>query len=354
MPRHNPEPWFRTERNGYFVTIDSVQHNLHTADKAEAFRLWHQLMARAPEPPESPQVTVVVLLALFLEWVEKQKTPATYAWRSNYLQSFVKFLNGTYRGLRVADFKPFHVTRWLDQQSKWGVSSRRAAIATVKRAFNWAVEEGYLDHSPIASLRKPKSPRRETILSDEQRQLILNEASDEPFRDVVMLIQETGVRPQEVRTVEARHVDLQNGLWIFPPSEHKTGAKTGQPRIVYLNSQALVITKRLMEQHPTGPLCRNAKGQPWTRNAIRLRFRRMRRRLKDSLPENLCAYLFRHTFATGALERGVDVITLAELMGHKDVTMLSQVYQHIRQRTQHMKSSAERATSQSAFGPTPT
>ena len=51
---------------------------------------------------------MIVLLALFLEWVEKHKTPATYAWRSNYLQSFVKFLNGTSCGLLVADFKPFH------------------------------------------------------------------------------------------------------------------------------------------------------------------------------------------------------------------------------------------------------
>jgi integrase len=76
--------------------------------------------------------------------------------------------------------------------------------------------------------------------------------------------------------------------------------------------------------------------------------------LKDRLPTNLCAYLFRHTFATDALERGVDVITLAELMGHKNATMLSQVYQHVRQRTQHMKAAAERATSQSASAPTPT
>lgn len=354
MARHNPEPWFRTERNGYFVTINGVQHNLHTADKAEAFRRWHELMARAPKPPESPQATVVVLMAQFLEWVEKHKKPSTYAWRSNYLQSLVTYLNGSASGLRVADFKPFHVTRWLDSQTTWGVSSRCAAIATVKRVFNWAVEEGYIDHSPIASLRKPRCPRRETILTDEQRELIVKEASDEYFRDFVTLIQETGVRPQEVRSVEARHVDFQNSRWVFPPSEHKTGEKTGLPRIVYLNARALEITRRLAEQHPTGPLCRNSRGESWTRNAVRLRFGRLRKRLKHDLPENLCAYLFRHTFATGALERGLDAITVAELMGHKDVSMLCEVYQHLRQRTQHMRNAAERATSQNALPPTRT
>lgn len=349
MSRGNPEPWFRSERNSYFVTVNGVQHNLRTADKTLAIERWHALMVRPPEPPESPDSTVVVILASFLEWAEKHTKPATFAWHKHYLQSFVKDIP---RDLRVADFKPFHVTRWLDRRATWGVSSRRAAISTVKRAMNWAVAEGYVAHSPIASIRKPNRKRRETVLSDEQRQLIIEEARDENFRDLVTLIQETGVRPQEVRSVEARHVDLQNGLWIFAPSEHKTGEKTGEPRIVYLNAKALEITRRLVQESPVGPLCRNSRGKPWTRNAVRLRFRRLRRRLKDQLPPNLCAYLFRHTFATGALERGLDAITVAELMGHRgDVSMLSQVYQHLRQRTSHMKAAAERATGQSASGP---
>jgi integrase len=338
-------------RNSYYVTVNGAQHNLRTADRSEAINRWHALMTKAPAPPEAPDATAVVLFAAFLEWAQKHKKPATYDWHCNYLHSFIKTIPPD---LRIAGLKPFHVTRWLDTRDGWGPSSRRGAITTAKRAFTWAIEEGYIDHSPIAKIRKPKRRRRETILTDGQRQLIIEEASDESFRDLVTLIQETGVRPQEVRTVAARHVDLKNGLWIFPPEEHKTGEKTEQPRIVYLNGTALAITARLVETHPTGPICRNAHGKPWTRNAIRLRFRRLRRRLKDKLPATLCAYAFRHTFATTALERGLDAITVAELMGNKDVSMLSQVYQHLRQRGDHMKAAAERATSQNASSPVPT
>ena len=39
----------------------------------------------------------------------------------------------------------------------------------------------------------------------------------------------------------------------------------------------------------------------------------MRERLEGKLPDDLCAYHFRHTFATDALKRGVDPITVAEL-----------------------------------------
>lgn len=341
MPRGNPEPWFRPSRRTYYVTVNGIQHNLRTADKAEAYRNWHELMVRAPDPPESPDATVVVILAAFLDWAEKHSKKSTYEWHRHYLQGFVASLED--KQLRISKLKKFHVTRWIDAQTTWGANSHRAAIASVKRACNWAVDEGYISHSPIARLRKPKAKHRETILTPDQCQLILDESASN-FCDFLSLLLETGVRPVEVRTVEARHISLDQGLWVFPPAEHKTGEKTDKPGVVYLSAKALEITKRLVELHATGPLLRNSRGKPWTRNAVRCRFRRLRIRLAGKLPPDLCAYLFRHMFATRALERGLDSVTVAELMGHADATMVSRVYQHVGQRLDHMRAAAERAT----------
>ena len=327
MSRGIPQPWFRPGRKTWYVTVGGVQHNLHTADKDEAFKRWHAVMSQPAESAEPVPTTVIEVLAVFVDWSEKNQKVETFEWHRHYLRRFEKTIPRT---LFVTELKPLHVTKWLDVETRWGVNSRRAAIASLKRAFNWAVAEGHIPSSPIASVRKPTGKRRETILTDEQRQLVVDAATDDEFRDFVTLIQETGARPQEVRAVEGRHVDLANGVWIFPASEHKTGAKTGQPRIVYLNSRAREITKRLLVENPVGPLCRNSRGGAWSRNAIRLRFKRLRQRLKDKVPSDLCAYVFRHTFATTALVRGVDAITVAELLGHKDVAMLSRVYQHVR------------------------
>ena len=54
MSRGNPAPWFRPSRNTFFVTLGGKQINLKTADKAEAFRRWHELMFKRPEavPPK--------------------------------------------------------------------------------------------------------------------------------------------------------------------------------------------------------------------------------------------------------------------------------------------------------------
>ena len=290
------------------------------------------------------------LLAAFADWAERHTSAATYGWYRRYLKSFIARLPA---GVTVSQLKPFHVTQWLDAHPRWGDSSRRGAITALKRAFQWAVDEGYLANSPVASLKKPAIPRRQTTLTREQRELILREASDDAFRDLLLAAEETGVRPQELRLVEAPHVDLANGLWVFPPAEHKTGAKTGQPRIVFLTESALELTKRRLSLFSDGPLFRNRRGEPWTCNAIRCRFRRLRNRFRKELPSDLCAYLYRHTYATDALENGVDPITVAELMGHKDATMVSRVYQHVGMKREHMLAAARRATSRSASGSSP-
>ncbi len=231
-------------------------------------------------------ISAVVLLAEFAEWSLHNNRVTTYEWRCGYLTGFVATLSAD---LLACDVKPFHVTRWVDRQTTWGANSRRRAIATIKRAFQWGVDQGHLEHSPLQRLKMPAGKRGETVITEEQRQLIFQEASDTAFRDLIVLVQETGVRPQEVRSVEARHVDVKNEMWVFPSSEQKTGDKTGKPRIVFLTPTALEVTRRLMQQNPAGPICRNARGRPWTRSLIRLRFARLRNRLKGKLPPDLCA-----------------------------------------------------------------
>ena len=137
---------------------------------------------------------------------------------------------------------------------------------------------------------------------------------------------ETGARPQETLHVEARHVDLKNLRWIFPASETRTGRL---PRVIYLNAEALEITKRLALLHPTGKLFRNTRGKPWTADAVNCRFATVQKKLG----KRYSLYALRHSWATKALQNGVDPITVAVLMGHSDPTMLAKHYQHLLSRS---------------------
>jgi len=57
----------------------------------------------------------------------------------------------------------------------------------------------------------------------------------------------------------------------------------------------------------------------------------------------LSLYALRHTWATHALQKGVDPLTTAILMGHSDPSTLSKVYQHLALNPTHMLSQAKKA-----------
>jgi integrase len=56
-------------------------------------------------------------------------------------------------------------------------------------------------------------------------------------------------------------------------------------------------------------------------------------------------YALRHSWATNALLRGVDSLTVAILMGHRDPSTLARVYQHLSHRPDHLLAEARRACS---------
>jgi hypothetical protein len=127
MSRGNPEPWLR-KGCGYFVTLDGVQHNLRTHDKAEAFKRWHRLIADQGQAPRQldDDPLVVDLLAVFCEWTEKLLAPASYVWYRNYLRGLVKQLD---RDLKTSRFKPYDVTLFV-------AVVRRRVFATANNCFH--------------------------------------------------------------------------------------------------------------------------------------------------------------------------------------------------------------------------
>lgn len=319
-----PKPWFWKARNAWFVTIAGTRHLL-AEDKAQAETKFHQLMAN-PVRQSVRGDSLLSLFDLYLAWTKQHREEATYEWYRRFLQAFIETIPAN---LTVDQLKPFHVQRWIDAAPSKSTSTKRGKVCAVKRALRWAKQQGYIDIEPLDSLQKPAMGRRERIISQSEFSLILQHCPDEAFRDLLTAAWETGARPQEATSVEARHVDLKNARWIFPREEAKGKRK---PRIVYLSPTAEEITRRLMKQFPSGTLFRNTDGTPWNKSAINSRFCRLQRKVKAKY----CLYHFRHSFATRMLQSGLDALTVAELLGHSDPSMLAKVYQHLSHDPQYM------------------
>jgi len=358
-----PKPFFRTQTKTWSVQIGKKQHNLG-ADEDVAKQKYHALMAG--RQPVTDDTTVYAVLFQFLGWNKNHRKGSTHQFYKRHVISFAEYIG---ESLTVGELKPFHVDNWLDQcypkrrEKKAGVGDnyRRSAIRSVQRAFNWAVKKGYLKASPIPTIEKPAYKPRDVILSPEQwAQLVAalqaRGLNGRAFLDLLTLLRHTGCRPLEARTAEARHFDRKNRCLVFEREESKGhgGEKTVERRVVPLSDTAFEICARQALKYPTGPLLRNSFGKPWKAYSIKEWFKRLDgRRYKEPSPKRvnfrLSAYVLRHTFATDAIEREVDLVTIAEIMGHKDLTQLMKTYQHIKKKKDHLRKALHQAIGESCI-----
>jgi integrase len=120
--------------------------------------------------------------------------------------------------------------------------------------------------------------------------------------------------------------------------EHKTAKKTGEPRYVVLTSEIAAMTRRLIARHPNGPIFRNRRGKKRTRNAVRIRFRNLRKKFPQL--KGVVTYSLRGTFATTVLEAGVPEATAAALLGHSNTDTLHRFYSKLSSRVNHLQDAA--------------
>ncbi|MFH1923402.1 MAG: tyrosine-type recombinase/integrase [Planctomycetota bacterium] len=327
MPRP-PKPWYWKARKEWYCTIDGVRHRLGP-DKQEATRRFHEILATPPKRTP-PTGTIAELEKHFLDWMEQHRAPRTREW---YEEEFARVLPKV-RWMWADELRPYHIERVFDAHNRSAAQKARG-VRAIKRLYNWAIEQGYLDTSPLKGLRSPPVQPRHRILSEEEFARVLGCVPNDRFKDLAQFVWYTGARPQEAVRIEARHLDGANGRAILPPAEAK-GKR--QPRIIYLPPETLKIVLRNADAHPVGPIFRNTEGRPWTPGSVNCTFARVR----AQLGEQFCLYALRHSYATHQLQNRVDPITLAHLLGHSDTSMLAKVYANVGEDVEYMREKAAR------------
>ena len=283
--------------------------------------------------------TIREVIQALQDAIKREMAHATRVGYAVFLNDF----GDRHPALPAGDITEDMVRKWMSAVGKraWGRSTRRRAIANLKRTLNRAVDVRMIAANPIARMKRPKTVARHRIMTPEERDRLLssNPAGDR-FRDLLVALQESGCRPGEAMKVTTADVDLEEGVWRIRGKDY---AATGKLRVIYLTPTLLELTRRLMREHGSGPLFRNADGNPWTRHAVANRLRRKKRRKKDPIGGDIVASTYRATWATAALTNEVPVATVAQLVGHADTTMVSRHYAKLAEKKDYLREAAARA-----------
>ena len=188
----------------------------------------------------------------------------------------------------------------------------RHALTIAKREWGIPIRE-----NPAANIKMPsKNKGRNRRLNTKELDILLDGCSSSRVSWLSPLIQlaiETGMRRGELINVQSEHVDLVLRTLHIPDT------KTGEPRTIPLSTHAVQLLSNLIKDE-------EGRIFPITGNAIRMAWGRLRKRVGIT---NLHFHDLRHEATSRFFEKGLNVMEVATITGHKDLRML-QRYTHLR------------------------
>ncbi len=219
-------------------------------------------------------------------------------------------------------------------------NSVNGTITVLQRSLKTAFALGVTDECFADRIRRPKAQEKkvECFTRKEQQkieQYILRSNRAKAFGIVLCLY--TGLRIGELLALEWSDVELQKGFLYVNKSCHygrdRAGIysriidtpKTAQSERVIPIPKVLLPRLKIMKKQSACSYVISSKGKPVSTRSYQNSFSAMLEKLH--IPHK-GFHSLRHTFATRALESGIDVKTLSELLGHKNPTVTLHRYCH--------------------------
>ncbi len=219
-------------------------------------------------------------------------------------------------------------------QQNYSKSTIARKLATLRSFYKFCVRRNYVKVNPLISIRMPKQEKRlpkflnvdevEKLLRTPDRTTLLG------TRDHAMLevMYSTGIRVSELVALNVDDVD-------FSAQVVRVRGKGKKQRNTPIGPTALSAITRYMELRRADPRSPTFDQQALfvNKHGQRLSTRSVRRKLDKylalaGLDPSISPHTLRHSFATHMLDKGADLRSVQELLGHQSIST-TQVYTHL-------------------------
>jgi integrase len=236
-----------------------------------------------------------------------------------------KVLNAYFGETLITTIQPEHVHAFILSRKDRGKSAAtiNVEVGHLSHMFTWANKLKLTAHHPVRGVGYLKASRKDRYLTRDEIDRLLA-VCRRNLRDMVILALGTGMRASEVLSLDREQVDLKRQVVILPDT------KNGDRRIVPLPPEVVTMFQR----RPT-PLGR------WFAGGLGNLEKGFLRAVRRANLSGVSFHTLRHTFASHAVMAGVDLYTLAKLLGHRTLQM-TQRYAHLA--PAHLHAATEQAT----------
>ena len=289
------------------------------------------------------------LLGAFLDMLASERGAA-----ANTLQAYRRDLEdfSAFLGRRNSSFitsASADLAQYLHEQSEQGLAPRSRArrLSALRQLFAFLTAEGTIPEDPSAGMASPKvsKPLPKTLSVAETEALMLAAAARAQCglkgRDLIRalrlhclveMLYATGMRVTEL-------VSLPRSVLTGDPRVLTIKGKGGRERLVPLNQAARAAIDRYVNagRNPkdgVAPMLANKWLFPSKAADGHLTRQRLAQELKELSedagldPERVSPHVLRHAFASHLLDRGADLRSVQQLLGHADIST-TEIYTHV-------------------------
>lgn len=272
--------------------------------------------------------------------------PSTFQRYEGIYRNYIK--ESSIAGLRVYTFSSLQLQKFYNNLSKTHSYSQMQTLNTILKVFfNWAIDNGYILKNPCSKINL-KGNKTDIInterkdvetLTEKEINIIKAYIKDTNFELLFLLDLATGLRQGELLALDWEHIDLKNKtikidksvkeVYVYDDENTKHIETIFQsPKTINsfrtISIPDVIINVLKKKKCKNGLLFKDELGNPLKGKNVSAKWSKI---LKECNIPHKKFHAIRHTYASMLLKKGVDIETVAELMGHSAIS-ITQIYLH--------------------------
>lgn len=223
----------------------------------------------------------------------------------------------------VNDITSDHIKEFLKERQDEESTTIAHNLTVIKNFHSYLVKEKIVSSDVSEFIERPKLRKSlPKSLSVEDVDLLLNIPLNTPFdyrnKAMLELMYGCGLRVSELVSLTMNDIDMTNCfIRILGKGSKEREIPLGEYAMDYIN---LYLERRelLLKDKPCNQLFLNNHGQGMTRQGF---FKILKSLLKEKgLNTDVSPHTLRHSFATHLINRGADLRSIQEMLGHSDIS----------------------------------
>jgi len=312
----------------YFDNAENRTKRVTTKErkKADALKFVANLEERLKSKPQNKHISLSEFHTKYLQFVKDNLSP-NYA---RIVDLAFRQLEAFTGNVALDNLHYLQLEKFITESFKRTKEGTRTTYIALKSAFNKAKAWSYLDANHFEKIKLPKIPKNIPIfIKEDELNSILKKEPNMLLRDIYLFAFNTGLRLSEIINLRWNEIDLA-GMTIRVRNTEDFTTKSKRERIIPINE---AVNNLLSIRFPK-IISLERSNYVFTKSGIKLNGDYLTKSFKkcvlqSGLNPQLHFHNLRHSFASNMAVKGVSILIIRELLGHRDVKT-TQIYSHLR------------------------